>query len=149
MIGAKGLSRWLKLLLFQTGSKHGTRGPLFRVAASRARLMELLVGAGGEDANPEVKARGEVALLVGIMSLVNVLLGVDRKAAISGLTLPDDMQLALSKYEGELGRMLRLTECLDSGAFIEAAAIAEELSISPSEIWIHQRDAYDWVMRMI
>jgi len=149
MIGAKGLSRWLNLLLFQTGSKHGTRGPLFRVAASRARLMELLVGAGAEDADPEKKAQGEVAFLVGIMSLVNVLLGVDRASAISGLTLPNDMQVALSNHEGELGRLLRLAECLDSGEFVEAAAIAQDVSITPSEIWAHQRDAYDWVMRMI
>ncbi|GEM_PF-3929920 len=149
MIGAKGLSRWLNLLLFQTGSKHGTRGPLFRVAASRARLMEMLVGAGIEEAAPEIKARGEVAFLIGIMSLVNVLLGVERKKAISGLVLPDDMSRALMSYEGEMGRMLRLCECLDAGEFAEAAEVAKEIGVDPATVWGHQCAAFDWVMRMI
>ena len=149
MIGAKGLSRWLNLLLFQIGSKHGTRGPLFRVAATRARLMELLVGAGVEGATPEIKARGEAAFLVGIMSLVHVLLGVDRKQAIAGLTLPDDMAQALDGYQGELGRLLRLTECLDAGEFPEVAEIAAEVGTTPQALWDHQRSAFDWVMRMI
>ncbi len=149
MIGAKGLSRWLNLLLFQIGSKHGTRGPLFRVAATRARLMELLTGAGAEQATPEVKSRGEMAFLVGIMSLVHVLLGVDRSVAIGGLTLPDEMQAALAGYQGELGRLLRLTECLDSGEFPEVAEISQELGLTPAGIWEQQREAFDWVMRMI
>ena len=149
MIGAKGLSRWLNLLLFQIGSKHGTRGPLFRVAASRARLMELMVGAGVEEATPEIKARGEMAFLVGIMSLVHVLLGVDRSSAISDLVLPDEMSLALSSHQGELGRMLRLCECLDSGEFVEAAEIAQELGVEPHTLWAHQCSAFDWVAQMI
>ena len=149
MIGAKGLSRWLNLLLFQIGSKHGTRGPLFRVAATRARLMELLTGAGAEQATPELKAKGEMAFLVGILSLVHVLLGVDRSVAIGGLALPDEMSGALADYSGELGRLLRLTECLDSGEFPEVAAVCQELGLTPTGIWEQQREAFDWVMRMI
>ena len=149
MIGAKGLSRWLNILLFQIGTKHGTSGPLFRVAATRARLMELLVGAGVDEATPEIKSRGEGAFLIGIMSLVHVLLGVDRKQAIGGLTLPDDMEQALNGYQGEMGRMLRLAECLDSGEFPEVAEIAAEIGTTPQALWEHQRSAFDWVMKMI
>lgn len=149
MIGAKGLSRWLNLLLFQTGSAHGSAGPLFRVAASRARLMELMVGAGVDGASPETKSRGEAAFLTGILSLVHVLLGVDRKTAISGLMLPEDMNNALLDYSGDLGRLLRLCECLDSGDFAESAEIAQELGTTPSAIWQQQCAAYDWVMQMI
>ena len=77
MIGAEGLSRWLSLLLFQVGDRSGNRGPLFRMAATRARLMELLVcDRGGQD--PEIKRRGETAFLVGILYLVHLLLGVER-----------------------------------------------------------------------
>lgn len=148
MIGAKGLSRWLNLLLFQIGGKHGTRGPLFRVAASRARLMEAIVSSSGEKGDPRVKSKGDVAFLVGILSLVHVLLGTDRRQAISGLTLPDEMSRALLAYEGDLGRLLRLTERLDRGEFAEVAEIAQELALSPQAIWAHQCDAYDWVMRM-
>lgn len=149
MIGAKGLSRWLNLLLFQIGSKHGTRGPLFRVAATRARLMELMVGAGVDGATPAIKAHGETAFLVGIMSLVHVLLGIDRKTAIEGLVLPEEMTHALSGYEGELGRMLRLCECLDSGEFVEVAEIAAELGVTPATLWSHQRAAFEWVAQMV
>ena len=149
MIGAKGLGRWLNLLLFQVGSKNGTRGALFRVAASRARLMELLVGSSGTAGDPAVKARGESAFLVGILSFVHVLFGVSRQAAISGLDLPDEMMRALLTREGGLGRLLRLAECLDTGEFVEAAEISSELSLSPQTIWHQQGESYDWVMRMI
>ncbi|MCP4906091.1 MAG: HDOD domain-containing protein [bacterium] len=151
LIGAKGLSGWLDLLLFQIGSAHGTRGPLFRVAAPGARLMEVIVSssAGAESADPLVTAKGETAFLVGILSLVHALLRIDRKKASSGLVMPDEMGRALLKYEGELGRLLRLSECLDSGEFAEVARIAQALSLTPGEIWAHQTDVFDRVMQMI
>lgn len=147
LIGAKGLSRWLNLLLFQIGSKNGTRGPLFRVAVSRARLMELMLAAreAGDGASQD---RAEAAFLVGILSLVHVLLGVDPKTAIADLTLPDDIARALSNFEGELGRMLHLAISLDRGEFTEVSKVAGELSLDPATIWDHQCRAYDWVMQM-
>ena len=147
MIGAKGLSRWLNLLLFQLGSKSGNRGPLFRVAASRARLMELIALSGGSD-QPEVKDRGEAAFLVGILSLVHVLLGVEKESAIAGLTLPEELARALSKWEGELGRMLRLAVCLDRGEFAEVAEVSSELSLDARTLWTYQQESYDWVLQM-
>jgi EAL and modified HD-GYP domain-containing signal transduction protein len=147
LIGAKGLSRWLNLLLFQIGSRNGNRSPLFRVAASRARLMELVSLAGGEN-DSAAKGRGEAAFLVGILSLVHVLLGVDSSAAIAGLTLPHEITQALSKFEGDLGRMLRLAVCLDRGEFAEVAEVAAELSIDAETLWGYQRESYDWVMQM-
>jgi EAL and modified HD-GYP domain-containing signal transduction protein len=147
MIGAKGLSRWLNLLLFQVGSRNGSRGPLFRVAASRARLMEL-ISLGSGEADAAAKDRGEAAFLVGILSLVHVLLGVDRSNAIAGLTLPAEMTQALTGFEGELGRMLRLAVCLDRGEFAEVTEVAAELSLDAKVLWGYQREAYDWVMRM-
>ncbi len=147
MIGAKGLSRWLNLLLFQIGSKNGTKSPLFRVAASRARLMELVVLARGSS-DAATKDRAAAAFLVGILSLVHVLLGVDSKTAIGDLSLPEDVAVALSDGSGELGRMLRLAVCLDRGEFEELAEIAAELSLDAPSLWAHQCDAYDWVMQL-
>lgn len=149
MIGSKGLSRWLNLLLFQIGSKYGAAGPLFKVAASRARLMELLAGGGVGGASPETKSRGELAFLVGIMSLVHVLLGLDRDKAIGGLSMPPEMSQALTAYEGPLGRLLRLAECLDRGEFAEAAEVAAELGVTARDVWAHQRSAFDWVMKAL
>lgn len=148
MIGADGLTRWLFLLLFQVGGPHGNLGPLFRVAASRARLMELLVCDGAEE-DPEIKRAGETAFLIGILSLVHVLLGVDRKGAIDGLSLGDEIRAALTDYAGDLGAFLRLAECLDAGAFPEVAAIAQERSISPQRLFGQQCAAYEWILRMM
>ncbi|MHA7836908.1 MAG: EAL and HDOD domain-containing protein [bacterium] len=148
MIGAQGLRRWLNLLLFQIGTVGGHRGPLFRIAASRARLMELLTRDRiGEE--PDAKDTGEQAFLVGILSLVHVLLGTGRSAAIEGLSLRHELQDALTEYAGWLGGLLRLVECLDSGRFPEAAATAEELELDPVRVLDHQYQAYQWVLRMI
>lgn len=83
------------------------------------------------------------------MSLVHVLLGVDGKTAIEGLVLPEEMTLALSSYGGELGRLLRLCECLDSGEFVEVAEITSELGVPPRTLWSHQCAAFEWVAQMI
>lgn len=147
LIGAKGLSRWLNLLLFQIGSKNGSRGPLFRVAASRARLMEL-IALNGKNDDPEAKREGEAAFLVGSLSLVHVLLGVDKKAAIAGLTLPNDIKSALASSEGRLGQRLRLAVCLDRGEFAEVVEVGSELSIDAKTLWEYQQQAYDWVQQM-
>jgi len=147
MIGAKGLSRWLNLLLSQIGSRHGTRGALFQVAASRGRLMELLACAGAGAQDPETRSDGQNAFLVGILSLVHVLLGTDRQQAVAGLALAPELERALVAYEGPLGRLLRFSECLDQGAFAEAAEIAQELSLSPGTVWSQQSEAYEWVMQ--
>ena len=64
------------------------------------------------------------------------------------MTLPDDMSRALKAYQGPMGRLLRLTECLDAGEFVELAEIARELGVAPATLWGHQREAYDWVMQM-
>ncbi len=148
MIGARGLSRWLLLLLFQVGNRLGTRSPLFRVAASRARLMEL-VAAGTTDVDvAAAKESGEAAFLTGILSFVHVLLGGDRRQAMSGLTIAPEIKAALEDRAGPLGRLLRLVECLDEGHFAELAEIAREQSLSPVELWQHQQDAYEWVTRI-
>ena len=147
MIGAKGLTLWLLLLLFQVGNHSGMRGPLFRVAASRAKTMELITLASvGADAPG--KERGHEAFLVGILSLVHVLLGIDRAKAISGLNLSAEMSAALCRYEGGLGRLLRFAECLDRGDFVETGELAVELGLSAEDVWTHQQAAYAWVYKM-
>ncbi|MFK7895843.1 MAG: EAL and HDOD domain-containing protein [Myxococcota bacterium] len=147
MIGAKGLSRWLMLLLFQIGHQGGAKGPLFRVAASRAKQMELLT-LDSAGTSPSGKERGHEAFLIGILSLVHVLFGMDRQAVLADLALTPEMDRALGEYGGELGRMLRLVECLDRGDFAETAELAEELDISSADLWRHQKEAYAWVMQM-
>ncbi len=147
LIGAKGLRRWLSLLLFQVGTKNGSRGPLFRVAASRARLMELLALASGQP-DSVTKDRANDAFLVGILSLVHVLLGVDRIGAIADLDLPPEISEALSDFRGDLGRLLRLAVCLDRVEFAEVAEVARELTIDVDTLWSLQCEAQDWVFRL-
>ena len=42
-----------------------------------------------------------------------------------------------------------MTECLDSGEVVEGAEISKELKIRAIDVWRHQCDAFDGVMRMI
>jgi EAL and modified HD-GYP domain-containing signal transduction protein len=147
MIGVDGLGRWLNLLLFRYGAAGGERGPLFRVAASRARLLELLMTEGMVD-DPARKTDGETAFLVGMLSFVHVLLGVDRASAVENFALPQELHDALIDYRGPLGRMLWLAENLDAAHFVEVSEVVAELSIEPGRLWRCQQDAYAWVYRM-
>jgi EAL and modified HD-GYP domain-containing signal transduction protein len=147
MIGADGLGRWLNLLLFRYGAAGGERGPLFRVAASRARLMELLITEGLFE-DPDVKEKGETAFLVGMLSLVHVLLGEPAHKTVEGLGLSAEMRTALLDQQGPIGRVLATASGLDSGRFADVAEVVAELEIEPAQLWRHQRDAYSWVYQM-
>ena len=63
--------------------------------------------------------------------------------------MSEEVANALTDYAGELGQLLRFAESLDAGEFPEVAALAEELSIDPVDLWRHQRTAYEWVNQMI
>lgn len=140
ILGQRQLQRWLQLLLFAHGPDDGPRSPLLNLAAARGKLMELLAARQSADS-----ARQDRAFMVGILSLLDVLLGARMDEIITQISLPDDVRTALLERSGPLGSLLNMAEALernlaDGPAMMQAAGI----DCDPDDIVALQVKALVW-----
>ena len=127
LLGRRQLLRWLQLLLYSGVSASGeTVNPLLQLAATRGRLMELLV-----DRTPEAKTTGrdliDQAYMVGILSLMPALVGATMREILTQLPVVKPVQAALGDYEGTLGDLLCLVESLENPTDADAGLRAADI----------------------
>lgn len=122
ILGRRQLQRWLQLLIFTT-PKGGTQGvnPLLQLAATRGRVMELLA----ERVVPRNREFADHSFMVGIMSLMPTLLGVQMADILGQLPVALRVKQALMDYAGQHGLMLRLVEATEQP---DPGALEEPLS---------------------
>ena len=146
-LGLQQLGRWVTVLLYAQGADSDMRSPLLTAAAHRGRLMELMVGAA--EHSSEGKNQAERAFLVGMLSLADALMGRPIEALVEELRLSDELASALSRREGELGRLLDFVEAVERG---EVDRFEPELSSRDLDLANFQKiehDAYAWVHRLL
>lgn len=127
LLGRRQLLRWLQLLLYSgTASATSAVNPLLQLAATRGRLMELLV-----DRTPNVKEGGrdliDQAFMVGILSLMPTLIGCSMNEILAQLPLARPVLDALGERLGVLGDLLNLIESLENEEREMAAAALTRL----------------------
>jgi EAL and modified HD-GYP domain-containing signal transduction protein len=127
LLGRRQLLRWLQLLLYSDASGSASAvNPLLQLAATRGRLMELLV-----DHTPEVKKHGrdlvDQAFMVGILSLMPMMLGAEAGETLAQLPLAASIHDALSERKGVLGDLITLVEALEEDAPDKAAVALQRL----------------------
>ena len=122
ILGRRQLQRWLQLLIFTT-PKGGTQGvnPLLQLAATRGRVMELIA----ERVVPRNREFADHSFMVGIMSLMPTLLGVQMADILGQLPVALRVKQALIDYAGQHGLMLRLVEATEQS---DPGALEEPLS---------------------
>jgi EAL and modified HD-GYP domain-containing signal transduction protein len=111
VLGRGQLQRWLQLLLYAQSSEASSRfpSPLLVLAASRGKLMELLV----QESHPNDRELIDRAFMTGILSLVHVLLGVPMTEVLERVPVSDQVRAALLSRENFLGTLLSLVEALE------------------------------------
>ena len=142
-LGMRQLSRWISVLLFAGGRQGGARDPLLTLAAHRGRLMELLVEAATKKG--VLRIERERAFLVGMLSLVDALLGRPIESIVQDLRLGPDIAQALTQHEGELGRLLSLAVAAERGDMVAIEGELEWLELSVAELQQHDHAAYAWL----
>ncbi len=146
LIGTHGLSRWLNILLFAGTGEDGAKTPLFKLASSRGKLMELLqLQMLGSDIGRAERDIGERAFLIGMLSLAHIVLGVSQLDAIGQLSLAEELRVAISDFEGVAGSLLKLTQCLEDENVEEVEEILSSLSLSREQLQHAQAEVFDWV----
>lgn len=139
VLGRQQLQRWLQLLLF-VNQGGDMQSPLLELAATRGKLMELLAAAqSGRDGDYQDRA-----FMVGIMSLLDTLLGMPLAEVVKQVSLASDVENALLNHDGKLGKLLLLVEKMEQNDFDAALGILAETQLSQGDLTLAQLEAMRW-----
>jgi EAL and modified HD-GYP domain-containing signal transduction protein len=138
LLGRRQLQRWLHLLLYARQRADGLPNPLLPVAAMRAAQMESLCKQRGGDRDAQ-----DLAFMIGVFSLLDMLLGISMDEIAAALNLPPDTAAALVERRGELGQLLALVETP-----APTLAALQAVDIAPSRWWQSQLHAYHWAIQV-
>lgn len=146
ILGRKQLQRWIQLLLYTANqSDDSMSNALMQTAAARGKLMELIA----TTERPHDRNYHERAFMVGILSLLDVLLGIEMQQIVDKLGISDDMSQALMTRDGRLGQELELIEANEKGEITTIQSILNELGfLSLSELADIEIQALGWANRI-
>lgn len=144
VLGRRQLRRWLNLLLF-TARKDDPRAPMLLARVSlRARLLEQLTRASGEDRDAQ-----ERAFMAGMFSLLGVTFGLPLEEVLKPLNLDAPVVDALLSRSGSLGKLLAAVEACEAR---DRARVAELLGgLLPADVELDALvlDACLWTVSLV
>jgi len=111
VLGMRPLKRWVQLLLYASDNGRHTVSPLMQLAATRGKFMELIA----QQENVGNRDYADRAFMVGMLSLLDVLLGEPLDVILARLSLHEEVELALTRYDGKLGSLLSHCKMFESG----------------------------------
>ena len=136
MLGYAPLFRWLSVLLAVSNAKASTPF-MTKKAILRGRFVELM----GKGMLPASDA--DNLFVVGMVSLIDRLLGVPMREVLGKVQLSEAVQQAILAREGAYGPFLALAEsCEEDGA--RAAGLAEALFMSADQVNAAHLSALAW-----
>lgn len=146
LLGRRQLQVWLQLLLYAGESADlSLRSPLLQTAAMRGCLMEAI--AKHED--PQGQQYHDYAFMTGMLSLVDVLLGMSRVEIVEQLNLVDEVRNGLIKGEGRLGRMLDLVERLEGSDRADIEPLLAAVKLKMEELLVLEMGAFRWANNLL
>ena len=123
ILGRKQLQRWIQLLLYTVKKKDsGVTDALMLTAAVRGKLLESIAEAD----RPHDKNHQDRAFMVGTLSMLDTLLGIEMPKIIETLCIQKDMKDALLRRRGTLGKQLKLIEANENGELTEVLSILDD-----------------------
>ena len=142
VLGLQQLKRWIMLALFASKSVHGVFSPLLEIAATRGKLMELLVKKQPAlIVDPDFSDR---AFMTGVLSLVDSLFEVSMTEMVRQLNLADDIRRALLNRDGTLGALLQLIEKLEQADFAGVDLLLRQTGIDHDHLLRAQMETINW-----
>jgi len=124
VLGRRALQRWVQLLLYATGKEGTVVSPLMQLAATRAKLMELVA----RQVRQHDFDYADRAFMVGMLSLLDVLMDEPMKDIVARMNLQEEIEAALLQRSGDLGDLLSLCGDIESG---DATAVQKRLYSRP------------------
>ena len=146
ILGRKQLHRWIQLLLYTATQKDGSKSDaLMQTAAIRGKLLEFIATAD----RPHDKNHQDRAFTVGILSLLDTLLGIEMTQIVETLSIQQDMRQALVERKGILGKQLALIEANEKGEIRKVLPmLAEQGFLEMNDLTNMELEAYVWASRV-
>lgn len=141
-IGLQQLKRWVLMALFSNREADRLQSPLLEMAAVRGRLMECIV-----NHLPHLKPRAdyaELAFLAGLLSLLDVQLGIPIDELVDQLNLSNELRQALLERSGPLGALLSLCECMENENGGGVAEILGKIEMEDTDFMRIQLEVIEW-----
>jgi EAL and modified HD-GYP domain-containing signal transduction protein len=146
VMGRGPLTRWVQLLLYASDKGNGATSPLMQLAATRGKLMELVA----QQENTGSNEYADRAFMVGMLSLLDALLGETLPGILKRINLQADVEVALLHHEGDLGNLLGLCKKLEAGDYeFVRDTLRSHSSLSMNELTRAQLDAMAWANSIV
>jgi EAL and modified HD-GYP domain-containing signal transduction protein len=147
LLGRRQLRVWLQLLLYTADRGNASlSSPLLQLAAVRGKLMELLASRNPQPRNEMT----ELAFITGILSLMNVLLEMPYEDILKHLSLPDPVERALIRRNGEIADLLTLTEGLERDELDAVTTSLKKVQgVAPADLAGLQLQAFQWANELV
>ncbi|RJG06301.1 EAL domain-containing protein [Noviherbaspirillum cavernae] len=145
VLGRRQLQRWLQILLYAEPGKrcNAAASPLLHLATTRGKLLELMA----ERIKPGNRNTVDIAFTIGIMSLMDALLGQSMNELLEQISVADEVREALLSRSGIYGDMLKLAECtehVERSNCSQVAELLEKLHLSSDEFNALELTAFQW-----
>ena len=138
VLGREQLYRWVSIGMFRSGANSPRDEVLLELALARGRFLEYL-GSGSKS-----KAECDELFLLGLLSLLDSLLGISMAAVVERIHLSAALREALLDSGGPLGPYLALAIAAEKGHVANVARFAERLEYSLSEVEVASLAALAW-----
>lgn len=146
ILGRKQLQRWVQILLYAAKQRDGgTSDALMQTATVRGKLLESIAITD----RPHDKNHQDRAFMVGVLSLLDTLLGIEMSELVGTLSIQKDMSEALLTRRGSLGYQLALIEAYEKGESETVSTMLLELGfLSMEEFTRLELEATAWAHRI-
>ncbi|PXX17143.1 EAL and modified HD-GYP domain-containing signal transduction protein [Nitrosomonas ureae] len=146
IIGRKQLQRWIQILLYAAKQRDGgASDALMQTATVRGRLLESIAIVD----RPHDKNHQDRAFMVGVLSLLDTLLGMEMSELVSTLSIQKDMGEALLTRRGYLGHQLELIEAHEKGEYETVSCMLSDMGfINMDEFIKMELEATVWANRI-
>ncbi|QYF92424.1 HDOD domain-containing protein [Massilia sp. PAMC28688] len=144
ILGRQQLRRWVNLMLFAARQGDLRSGMLLARVAVRARLLEQLARAHGQD-----KQGQDQAFITGMFSLLGVLFGMPLPEVLAPLSMSETVHDALIGNQGALGTMLQLCAAYEQGDAAVVSACLAALQIDAAQFNEAAVQATQWMLSAI
>lgn len=146
ILGRRQLQRWIQLLLYAADNeKESMSDAMLQMAATRGKMMELIAALD----RPHDKIHQDRAFMVGILSLLDALLGIEMTEITEKLSVSSEISQALLFRTGRLGQGLKLIEANEKGEVVSVKSILDELNfLSLKELTRLELEALGWANRI-
>jgi len=138
VLGRAQLYRWLSIGMFRAGSGSPRDEILLELALRRGRFLEL-IGRTLPD-----KGKRDELFLLGLLSLLDCMLGVPMLKVLERLHLSNELRGVLLHSEGPMARHLLLAIAVEKGRMENIVRLAGQLAISEEEIAAASTAALEW-----